>query len=126
MIKIGMIEQDPVVRHGFKVLLNQHSDFETTLTTDTIDELYKSLSWRQKLDVLLLDVNLADNNLVEELKSKMPKTEIIVLTPFKNDTRLNDLYSAGISNSVAKRTTIPELQEAIFSASENHMMSMAS
>lgn len=114
-IKICIVDDHEVVRHGLKLSLELERDLvvigEASSGSDAI-----ALTKAKAPDVLLLDVRLGDIDgpeVCQQILSSCPKTSVIMLTSYLNDGLVFRSLMAGAKGYVIKDVELAELKKMI-------------
>jgi two-component system uhpT operon response regulator UhpA len=115
MLRIVLVDDHPIVRTGFKQLLELEPGWEVVAAVGGAREL---AAWMltASCDVLVLDLSLPDGDglvMIRHLVAQRPDMAIVVLTMHDNDLYVQDALSAGARAYVTKRSAPDELIEAI-------------
>ncbi|HJV45973.1 MAG TPA: response regulator transcription factor [Bacillota bacterium] len=122
LIRVMIVEDDPVWRRGVADLISQEEDFKLVVEAGTKEEAL-ALIQENEIDIVLMDINLTDNNL-DGLDTAMAMLEqkealkIIMLTSLTEDDVILDSFAAGAVNYVNK-LHFREIPEAIRAAYAN-------
>ncbi|WP_304242080.1 response regulator transcription factor [Gracilinema caldarium] len=115
MIKIGIVDDQDMVRDSLKILLSTQEDFEVVgIGSDGYEAL--KLVDTMHPDVLLLDIRMPIMDGVEAtsiLKVRSPQTSIIILTTFDDDEYVLNAIRNGASGYLLKSAAMDELAKAI-------------
>jgi len=115
MIKIGIVDDQDMVRDSLKILLSAQDDFEVVgIGKDGYEALKLVENFHP--DVLLLDIRMPIMDGVEVtsiLKARSPKTSIIILTTFDDDEYVFNAIRNGASGYLLKSAAMDELAKAI-------------
>ncbi|AEJ18291.1 response regulator transcription factor [Gracilinema caldarium] len=115
MIKIGIVDDQDLVRDSLKILLSAQDDFEVVgIGKDGYEAL--KLVENYHPDVLLLDIRMPIMDGVEAtamLKTRSPNTSIIILTTFDDDEYVLNAIRNGASGYLLKSSAMDELAKAI-------------
>lgn len=82
-LRILLVDDHSIVRHGVSLLLKKAFEDVTILHADNFDELLVQLN--QKQDLLFLDINLPGGNstkMVEEIRSNYPDLLIMIFSAY--------------------------------------------
>lgn len=114
-IKIFLAEDHSVVREGVKMLINAQPDMTVIgEASDGREAVTKVLELDP--DVVILDVTmpvLTGTSAAIELKQKKPDILILALSVHEDKSYFRELFQAGISGYVLKRSAANELINAI-------------
>jgi DNA-binding NarL/FixJ family response regulator len=114
-IRILLVDDHEVVRDGVKSLINANNDLAVVAEAGTVaDAIEQAL--RTKPDVVVMDVRLADGSGIEatrEIRAKLEKTQVLMLTSFADDEALFASIMAGAAGYVLKQIRGGELIRAI-------------
>lgn len=114
-IQIVLLDDHPIVRAGFKQLLELEPDWEVTADVGTAEALAEALI-RVRCDVLVLDLSLPDGDglvMIRHLLAQRPELAIVVLTMHDGALYVQDAMAAGARAYVTKRSAPDELIHAI-------------
>ena len=114
-IRVGIVDDHPVVRDGMAALLREYAGLEVVATADTV------ASGRQLLDggaadVVLLDLRLGQKSGLELLAAgngAAPRPAIVVLTAFAHAEYVAAACRLGAAGFVLKTAPIAQLVDAI-------------
>jgi DNA-binding NarL/FixJ family response regulator len=114
-IQVAIVEDSPGVREGWTKLLNSAAGFTCVGACASGEEAIKRLP-AIRPQVVLMDINLPRLSGVDctrQLKAKLPETQILMVTVHNDNERVFQALRAGASGYLLKRTTSPELLDAI-------------
>ena len=114
-IRIGLVDDQPLVRAGFAMLLGSQEDLEVIWQASDGDEVLE-LARAQPADIVLMDVQMARVNGIaatERLLPEFPDTQVIMLTTFDDQNFVHGAISAGASGFLLKDVEPEELLSAI-------------
>ncbi len=117
-IRVLLIEDNRLLREGITVMLNDQPDIRAVSSAGTNGDFIKTISKavRQRPHVVLLDIGLKNQNslkLAEQIKKRLPRTEVIVmdLIPVKYD--IIEFVKAGISGFIKKDALVDDIVKSI-------------
>ena len=114
-IKIGIVDDHPVVIQGLKMMLENEKYFEISGTfVDGASIL--SFIKNNLLDIILLDITLPDISgidLCKNIKKISPQTTVIMLSNRSERSIIMQCIQNGASGYLLKNATIQELTECI-------------
>ena len=112
----GMVVDDhELVRSGLKTVLEAAGDLKVVAEADNADEAVRQAELTRP-DVVVMDVRLADSNGIEatlEIRTRLPGTQVLMLTSFADDEALFASILAGAAGYVLKQIRGGELVKAI-------------
>lgn len=114
-VNIVLLDDHPIVRAGFKQLLELEPGWEVTADVGTAEALAEALI-RSPCDVLVLDLSLPDGDglvMIRHLLAQRPGLVIVVLTMHDGALYVQDAIAAGAKAYVTKRSAPNELIDAI-------------
>jgi DNA-binding NarL/FixJ family response regulator len=114
-ISVSIVEDNEKLRGTLARVLNRADGFRCISQYPSAEDALKDLPGA-KPDVVLMDINLPGINGVEcvrQLKKIAPEILIIMLTVYEDTENIFDALAAGASGYLLKRTTGPELLDAI-------------
>ena len=122
-LRVMIVDDHEVVRNGVKALLEEAGGMSVAGEASTVREAVERAEWARP-DVVVMDVRLADGSGIEatrEIRAKLPKTQVLMLTTFADDEALFASIMAGAAGYVLKQIKGGDLVRAIRSvgAGEN-------
>ena len=114
-LRLLLVDDHEVVRDGVKSLINANEDMLVVAEASTVQEAIDQ-ALRTRPDVVVMDVRLADGSGIEatrEIRAKLEKTQVLMLTSFADDEALFASIMAGASGYVLKQIRGGELVRAI-------------
>ncbi len=115
MIKIGICDDDQLIRAGLRMIIDQEPDFEVVAEAGTGAEAI-DLVTSHPIDVMLMDIRMPVMDGIEATRRIVATTQgprVIILTTFELDEYVFAALSAGASGFLLKRTPPEQLIEAI-------------
>lgn len=109
------MDDHPIVRAGFKQLLELEPGWRVTADVGTAQELAAALM-QCRCDVLVLDLSLPDADglvMIRHLLAQRPELAIVVLTMHDGALFVQEAMEAGARGYVTKRSAPDELIDAI-------------
>ncbi|WP_240689102.1 response regulator transcription factor [Ammoniphilus sp. YIM 78166] len=106
MIRVMLVEDDPVWQKGIRDLVEDEEDMTVVATASTKQEAIETF-FQNEIDVLVLDINLSENNLdgIEvalELTDRIASLKIIMMTSLTREEVIVESFSAGAINYINK------------------------
>jgi len=120
MIRVGIVDDQTLVREGLRSLLALTEDIRTVFDAGDAAEARQCLS-STEIDVLLLDVRMPGTSgpqLLGELAQEGHQPPTLVLTTFDDDEALVDSLQAGARGFLLKDVTLKQLAEAVRTVAE--------
>ncbi len=114
-IRVLIVDDHPMVRHGLKSLLSVYADIEVVGEAADGATALESVEHLAP-DVILLDIQLPGPNgvqLVSQFLQKAPQAKTVMLTAFNNDEYLLGALSAGAYAYLLKNSSHETVAETI-------------
>jgi DNA-binding NarL/FixJ family response regulator len=114
-ISVSIVEDGEKLRGTLARVLNRADGFRCVSQYPSAEDALKDLP-NIKPDVVLMDINLPGINGVEcvrQLKKILPEMQVMMLTVYEDTENIYDALTAGASGYLLKRTSGPELLDAI-------------
>jgi DNA-binding NarL/FixJ family response regulator len=114
-LKIVLVDDHPIVRAGFRQLLDLEADWEVAAEVGSAQEL-AALMLGTAFDVLVLDLSLPDADglvMIRHLLAQRPNLAIVVLSMHDGALYVQDAMTAGARGYVTKRSAPDEIVDAI-------------
>src|SRR3970282_1093370 len=114
-VNIVLLDDHPIVRAGFKQLLELEPDWTGTADVGTARGRAPGLI-SPPCDVLVLDLSLPDGDglvMIRHLLAQRPGLDIVVLSMHDSALYVQDAMAAGAKGYVTKRSAPDELIDAI-------------
>ena len=114
-LRVMIVDDHEVVRNGVKALLEEAGGMSVAGEAATVSEAIERAEWARP-DVVVMDVRLADGSGIEatrEIRAKLPKTQVLMLTTFADDEALFASIMAGAAGYVLKQIKGGDLIRAI-------------
>jgi DNA-binding NarL/FixJ family response regulator len=114
-IRVLIVDDHPVVRHGLRSLLAGHPDLEAI---GEAGDGAEALSWlaSHEADVILLDIQmkgLGGLEVARRAHRSHPSVKIIVLTTYDDESYLREALEAGVSGFLLKSASHESLPDSI-------------
>jgi DNA-binding NarL/FixJ family response regulator len=118
-IKLAIVEDDPLIRESLENFLQEHPAISISLVKDSMEAFLEAIkdADRQKLDVLLLDIELPGMSGIQgiyHIRQKYPELDIVMLTTFEEEEMIFNALCAGACSYISKRTPLATIREAVF------------
>lgn len=114
-IRILVVEDHPVVRHGIIAILSQAEDMDVIAEAENGLEAIDQYQTHQP-DITLMDLRMPHLEGVEaiaRIRAQTPNAQIIILTTYDTDEDIYRGLQAGARGYILKDTTATELIQAI-------------
>jgi DNA-binding NarL/FixJ family response regulator len=114
-IKVSIVEDDERIRESLAILINGTANLRCLSTHGSGEEALAQIGALQP-DVVLMDINLPKMSGIEcvrQLKTRLPKLQVLMLTMYEDDEQVFQSLVAGASGYLLKRTPPAELIQAI-------------
>ena len=115
-IRVGIVDDHPVVRDGMTALLREYPDLEVVATADSVESGRQLLENDGLAQVVLLDLRLGQKSGLELLADRVSSANgpaVVVLTAFDNAEYVAAACRLGAAGFVLKTAPIAQLVEAI-------------
>lgn len=115
MIKIAITDDHPLLLEGLKNILSQDQSLQIMGCYQDAKSLNDGLH-ENPIDVLLLDINLADSNgidLLKPLKKDYPEMQIIILSVHNEYAVINTALQEGALGYIQKNAGVDEILTGI-------------
>ncbi|MEA5079244.1 MAG: response regulator transcription factor [Anaerolineaceae bacterium] len=114
-IRVMVVDDHAVVRSGLNAFLSSYDDLQMAGTAKSGEEAV-ALCEELKPDVVLMDLIMPGMDGVaatKAIRKLLPKTQVIILTSFKEDTMIQKAIQAGAIGYLLKDVQADEIAEAI-------------
>ena len=114
-VRIVIVEDHIIVRDGVKALISSERHFKVMGEAENGFEAVK-LAEKLKPDLILMDLTMPKMNGMEaitEIKSRSPKTKVLILTVHKIEEYVRASFQAGADGYLLKKSSHSELLHAI-------------
>jgi DNA-binding NarL/FixJ family response regulator len=114
-IRILIVDDHPVVRHGLRNLLSIHSDFEIVGEAEDGAQVFPILA-ANKTDVILLDIQMRGQggiDVARRVLQSYPQVKIIILTTYDDEIYLEQGLEAGVHGYLLKSVSHETLPDSI-------------
>lgn len=115
MIRIMIVDDQPLVREGLGTLLGLRPEIEVVgMAEDGTDALHKALELQP--DIVLMDIRMPKTNGVEGtkmIKNRLPDVKVLILTTFNDSAFVFDALKEGASGYLLKDMPTDTIAQAI-------------
>src|SRR6202046_1846662 len=110
-VRVVVADDQPLLRAGFKALLETAHDIEVVAEAPTGAEAI-SRTLEQRPDVVLMDIRMPGVDGIEATRQLAP-TPVLILTTFGLDEYIIQALRAGASGFILKDTQVEDLLQAV-------------
>jgi DNA-binding NarL/FixJ family response regulator len=121
-IRIAVVDDHEVVRHGLRQALGRESDMDVVFEASSGADAVR-LAQQMRPDVMLLDVKLADMDgpdVCRRVLGVAPKTAVVMLTSYLQDGVILRSLTSGAKGYVIKDVELSELKRTVRSVFRGH------
>jgi len=114
-IRLLIVDDHPVVRHGLRSLLAAHPDIQVVGEAESGAEVIPFLG-QHETDIILLDIQLKGQSGIEvarRVRTSFPSVKIIILTTFDDESLLREALEAGVHGYLLKSVSHERLPDSI-------------
>lgn len=115
MIKILLVDDHPVVRDGYRRLLENAADMKVIAEAGSGEEAYE-LYVKHGADIVVLDINMPGIGGLEtigRLRARDPKVHILVFSMHDNKVMIERALAAGAAGYLQKSSAGAQMMDAI-------------
>lgn len=116
-IRIGIIENETLIRENFRLYFEHLPDFEFVAGSSSVESFMGELPASISLDVLMLDIGLPGGMSGLEgitlLKEKYEPVDIIMWSSYEDSDKIFSALKSGADSYVTKRSSMQTIREAI-------------
>ena len=97
-IKLGIVEDEPLVLENLELFLNAQPNIDVVLTENSVESFLETFHSRLGINMVLLDISLPGMSGLEGIrfiKDKIPNVDIIMLTAYEDSERIFKALCAG-------------------------------
>ena len=114
-VSVAIVEDDNTIREGLAELIRSSDGFSCVGAYQSAEDALRDIDDVHP-DVVLMDIHLPGMTGIEctrQLKSRIPTTQVMMLTVYENDENVFSALKAGAAGYMAKRTKPEKLLAAI-------------
>jgi len=114
-IRVLIVDDHPVVRHGLRSLLAGHLDLEVVGEAEDGAQVLPFLSGHET-DVVLLDIQMKGQSGLEiarRVRRSYPAIKIIILTTYDDESYLHEALEVGVDGYLLKSVSHESLPDSI-------------
>jgi DNA-binding NarL/FixJ family response regulator len=115
MIRVCLVEDQTIVRHGLRSLLALIGDIEVVAEAADGEEAIEAIE-REKPDVVILDLRMPKLDglgVLQRLRERGTSRPTLILTTFDDDTMLFEAVRAGAKGWLLKDVSLERLTDAL-------------
>ncbi len=114
-IRVAIVEDDAGMRETLKKIVQKAPNLSFDGAYRSAEEALEPIAFNRP-DVALVDINLPGKSgitLVAELKARLPKLQVMMITVYEDGDQIFDSLQAGASGYLLKRAQPQEIVQAI-------------
>jgi DNA-binding NarL/FixJ family response regulator len=123
MIKVFIVEDQPLMRDSLKHIISEQEDMEVTGTADDAAQA-PELCRKLKPDLILMDVVTKNNSngisFAAQIRRELPDIKTVVMTAFPDITFIDEARKAGVHSFIVKNAGLDHLLFVIRSTMKGH------
>ena len=115
MVKVVIVEDNPIFREGIGALINGTKGLRCIKTYEKYETLLPEIE-ELNPDIIISDINLPGMSGIDgviKVKKILPDVKIMMLTVYEDDKRIFEALLAGASGYLSKNTSPAKIIEAI-------------
>jgi len=115
MIRVGIVEDQILVRDALAKLLNYSEDIKVVFTAENGEIALKEIN-NSVIDVLLLDIQMPVMNgvsVIKELNRIKSKLKVLILTTFEDEEYISEAMANGAKGYLLKESGLDEIEKSI-------------
>lgn len=116
MIRIGIIEDDLLIREMLTHFFMEQPGFAHVLSAGSVEAFFGQWDDDMYFDVILSDIGLPGESGimgVKRIKKRSPKCLVMMLTVYDDSNRIFQSLCAGATGYMLKQTPLPKIKEAV-------------
>ena len=116
LIKVIICDDQDIVREGLKTILEADEEIKIIATAEDGEDLFRKIDSTGVPDLVLMDLKMPVMNGIQatrQLRSRYPKTKVLILTTYDDDQWVMDAIRAGASGYMLKDTPRIDLIDAV-------------
>jgi DNA-binding NarL/FixJ family response regulator len=126
-VRILVVDDHPVVRHGIRTLLGRHADWEVVDEAEDGVEAVEKAD-RLRPDVVVLDLSMPRMNGLEAcrlIRKNVPESEILIVTQHNSPQMMREAFKANAKGYVVKSDAGRDLVAAVDAVSQHKFFGQA-
>src|SRR5436305_4052081 len=104
-LRVMLVDDHEIVRSGLRAMLAATDDLRVVAEAESVAQAVREAE-RTRPDVVVMDIRLADGSGIEatrEIRTRLPSTQVLMLTSFADDEALYASIMAGAAGYVLKQ-----------------------
>src|SRR3546814_2784630 len=121
MIRLGIIEDDNMVRQSVVAYFSREAGFSVPLESASVEDFIAGWNDGIYLDIILSDIGLPGADGIEGvrlIRKRAPKCQVVMLTVYDNTEKIFESLCAGACGYISKQTPLPRIREALVTVYE--------
>jgi DNA-binding NarL/FixJ family response regulator len=121
MIRLGIIEDDEVIRVALANYFSQQPGLAVLVVGSSVEDFFAQWTDSIFMDIVLSDIGLPGESGIKgvlRIKRRAPKCQVMMLTVYDDSTRIFQALCNGASGYLLKQTPLPKIKEALVSLHE--------
>jgi DNA-binding NarL/FixJ family response regulator len=118
VIRVLVVDDHPVVRHGVSLMLKTHADIDVVAAVGSADLAVEAVAELHP-QVVLMDLSMPGRDgpsATREIVARFPEVAVVALTSFSDEDRVMEALNAGAVGYMLKDSEPAELVEAVRAA----------
>ncbi len=106
-MKVLITDEQSLFRDGLSLRLKQINQDIAILQSSNLAEMQKILSKESDIDILILDIDLAELNaaeIINKIKTLAPNTKIVAISSCEDTRNIKKILSCGVKGYIPKRS----------------------
>ncbi len=115
-IKLGIVEDEPLVLENLELFLNAQPHIDVILTENSVEAFLENLPVNTDINMVLLDINLPGISGLEGIryiKDKIADVDIVMLTAYEDSEKIFKALCSGAVSYLTKRADLPTIRDAL-------------
>lgn len=115
MVRVGIVEDNPDIRNGLKMIINSGDEMECVYDFPNAEAAVEKLP-ADPMDVVLMDINLPGINGIEaigKLRELCPQTQFMMLTVLEDDDMIFKSLQAGATGYLLKKSSFAQISQSV-------------
>src|SRR3546814_10684005 len=116
MIRLGIIEDDNMVRQSVVAYFSREAGFSVPLESASVEDFIAGWNDGIYLDIILSDIGLPGADGIEGvrlIRKRAPKCQVVMLTVYDNTEKIFESLCAGACGYISTQTPLPRIREAL-------------